>query len=119
MGAIESAIYLINHMTAREILPEATKRRVVVSELSASDKNNALLDVIEARIRINPGIFHSLVSLLHGDSMMQQFGIRLLNSYRKLLPYKPHSIRAYAQLVNYISCIVFPSTAIIIVMLLC
>lgn len=80
--AIGNALQLVHHLTTRELIPESTKKALVPG-LSHSERNSALLDAIEAHIKTNPGFFHTFVKLLQGDVMLQAFGARLLESYRK------------------------------------
>lgn len=78
-----SAINLLQYLTSKGLIPEATTRRILVAGLSTVDRSGAILDAIEARIRSNPGMFHALVSLLQRDYKLQHFAGRLMDSYRE------------------------------------
>lgn len=83
LQAVESAFQLVTHLILKDVLPEATQNRLLFSSLSKSEKNVALLDAIEARIMISPGVFHMLISLFQRDATLQKFAERMMNSYRE------------------------------------
>ena len=68
---------------SNDVIPEATKNRVVVPSLTKEEKNMALLDAIEARIRTNPSDFWTLVTVLGKDIVLCTFATRLRETYRK------------------------------------
>ena len=80
---VGSAFQLVTHLILKDVLPEATQNRLLISSLSNAEKNVALLDAIEARIMISPGVFHMLISLFQRDATLQRFAERMMNSYRK------------------------------------
>ena len=82
-GAIEDTAKLTHSLISNNIIPESTKRRLIVSGLSGFEISVALLDAVEARIRTHPKVFESFLDLLRGDIMLQSFAGQLLESYRK------------------------------------
>ncbi len=83
VSLVGSALHSLHHLTATGLIPEATARRIHVSGLSTVDRSGVILDAIGVRIRANPGVFQSLISLLQGDYKFQGFAGRLMESYRK------------------------------------
>ena len=75
--------HLLNYMTCKDLLPESTKERVQLPSLSRMERSVVVLDAIEARIMSNPGIFHTFITVLQKDSVLQRFAGSLIESYRK------------------------------------
>ena len=75
--------HLLNYMTCKDLLPEATKEKVLLPNLSRMERSVVVLDAIEARIMTNPGIFHTFITVLQKDTVLQRFAGSLIDSYRK------------------------------------
>lgn len=73
-------------MTCKDLLPESTKERVKMPSLSRMERSVLVLDAIEARIMDNPGIFHTFITVLQKDAVLQGFAGSLIESYRKFSP---------------------------------
>ena len=83
MNTGDAAVQFFGQLLTKDVIPEATKTRVVFSGLSKSEKYVALVDAIEARIVTNPAVFQTMVTLLQSDPVMHTFGTKLMDSYRK------------------------------------
>ena len=70
-------------MTCKDLLPEATKEKMLLPNLSRMERSVVVLDAIEARIMTNPGIFHTFITVLQKDTVLQRFAGSLIDSYRK------------------------------------
>lgn len=79
--------HLLSYMTCKDLLPESTKERVQLPSLSRMERSVLVLDAIEARIMDNPGIFHTFITVLQKDTVLQKFAGNLIESYRKYLNY--------------------------------
>lgn len=77
-----SSLGIISHLLSNEIIPEPTKARILFSNLLHLEKSEALLEAIEARIIINPDVFHTVVKLLDTDNT-QYLAQKLRSSFRK------------------------------------
>ena len=75
--------HLLSYMTCKDLLPESTKERVQLPSLSRMEPSVLVLDAIEARIMDNPGIFHTFITVLQKDTVLQRFAGSLIESYRK------------------------------------
>lgn len=75
--------HLLSYMTCKDLLPESTKERVELPSLSRMERSVLVLDAIEARIIDNPSIFHTFITVLQKDSVLQRFAGSLIESYRK------------------------------------
>ena len=82
-GAIEDTTNLTHRLTSKNIIPESTKKRIIVSGLTGFEISIALLDAVEAGIQTHPRVFDSFLDLLQSDIMLQSFAGQLLESYRK------------------------------------
>jgi hypothetical protein len=74
--------HLLNYMTCKDLLPELTKERVQLPSLSRNERSVLVLDTIEARIMDNPAIFHTFITVLQKDTVLQKFASSLIESYR-------------------------------------
>lgn len=81
----EKSLQVVSYLLSNDVIPEATKSRIVFSNLSAFEKSEALFDAIEARITVYPEIFHTVVNLLESESSLKILAAKLRNSYRKSL----------------------------------
>ncbi len=77
-----SSLNVISHLLSNEIIPEPTKARIIFSNLPQSEKSEALLEAIEARIILNPDVFHTVVKLLDNDKT-HNLALKLRSSFRK------------------------------------
>lgn len=84
MNTGEAALKFFGQLFTRDVIPEATRTRVLFSGMSKSEKFVALVDAIEAQIITNPDVFQTIVSMLQSDPLMHTFGTKLSDSYRKL-----------------------------------
>ena len=75
--------HLLSYMSCTDLLPESTKERVEIASLSRMERSVLVLDAIEARIMDNPGIFHTFITVLQKDVVLQKFAGSLIDSYRK------------------------------------
>lgn len=67
--------------------------------LSRMERSVLVLDAIEARIMENPGIFHTFITVLQKDVVLQKFAGSLIDSYRK----SPSKV-THTYIINY-NCI--------------
>ena len=79
----EVAFKLTTYLLTRDIIPEATKTRVIYSGLSRAEKTVAFLDAIEARIMVDPSVFDKIINLLRADQDMRKFAEELVQSQSK------------------------------------
>ena len=84
MDGSEEAFKLTTYLLSRDIIPEATKTRVIYSGLSRAEKTVAFLDAIEARIMVDLSVFDKIISLLRADPNMHKFAEELVQSQSKL-----------------------------------
>lgn len=80
----EAAFKLTTYLLSRDIIPEATKTRVIYSGLSRAEKTVAFLDAIEARIMVDLSVFDKIINLLRADPNMHKFAEELVQSQSKL-----------------------------------
>ncbi len=78
----DSSLNIISHLLSNDIIPEPTKARILFSNLPQLEKSEALLEAIEARIIINPDVFHTIVKLLDTDHT-RNLAKKLRSSFRK------------------------------------
>ena len=79
----EKSLQVVSYLLSNDVIPEATKSRVLFSNLSAFEKSEALFDAIEARITVYPEIFHSVVNLLETESSLKMLAAKLRKAYSK------------------------------------
>lgn len=84
MDGSETAFKLTTYLLSRDVIPEATKTRVIFSGLSRAEKTVAFMDAIEARIMMDPSVFDSIIELLQADQNMSKFAEELVQSQSKL-----------------------------------
>ena len=73
----ETAFKMAKYLLSKNVIPDATKTRVLFSGLSRAEKTVAFMDAIEARIMMDPSLFDSIVELLQDDSNMKKFAEEL------------------------------------------
>lgn len=94
LDVTENSLQVVSYLLASNVIPEATKSRVLFSNLTPFEKSEALFDAIEARITINPKIFHTVVNLLDSEVTLKMLAAKLLNSYSKC-SYVVTSLKCY------------------------
>ena len=77
----EAAIKLTSYLMSKDIIPDATKTRVIFSSGSGAEKTVAFLDAVEARIMVDPNVFDHVVHLLQADPTMNKFAEELLKAH--------------------------------------
>ena len=75
----ETAFKVINYLLSQDIVPEATKTRVIFSGLSRAEMTVAFMDAIEARIMVDLSVFEKIIELLQAQPNMNKFAEELLN----------------------------------------
>ena len=75
--------HLLNNLTCKDLLPESTKERAQLPNLSQTERSVVVLDAIEAQIMTNPEIFHIFVTVLQKDVVLQKFAGGIVESYRE------------------------------------
>ncbi len=83
LNVTDGALNIVSHLLSNEIIPEPTKARILFSNLPKLEKSEALLEAIEARIFINPDVFHTVVALLDTKQTLQKLAQKLRVSFRK------------------------------------
>ncbi len=83
LNITDGALNTVSHLLSNEIIPEPTKARILFSNLPKLEKSEALLEAIEARILINPDVFHTVVALLDTKQTLQKLAQKLRDSFRK------------------------------------
>ena len=73
----ETAFKVAKYLLSKDIIPDATKTRVLFSGLSRAEKTVAFMDAIEARIMMDPSLFDNIVELLRDDPNMKKFAEEL------------------------------------------
>lgn len=76
----ETAFKVTNYLLSQDIVPEATKTRVIFSGLSRAEMTVAFMDAIEARIMVDPSVFEKIIELLQAQPNMNKFAEELLQS---------------------------------------
>lgn len=79
----ETAFKFTKYLLSKDIIPDATKTRVLFSGLSRAEKTVAFMDAIEARIMVDPAVFDTVVDLLQADPNMKKFAKELVQSQSK------------------------------------
>jgi len=79
----ESALAITTRFLSNEVIPDATKSRIIASNLPQSEKSEALFDAIEARILVDAQAFHSIVKLLEGEEKLVHLAKKLHDSFRE------------------------------------
>ena len=80
----ETAFKVAKYLLSKDIIPDATKTRVLFSGLSRAEKTVAFMDAIEARIMMDPTIFDSIIELLRDDPNMKKLAEELQQYQSKL-----------------------------------
>lgn len=73
----ETAFKVAKYLLSKDIIPDATKTRVLFSGLSRAEKTVAFMDAIEARIMLDPSLFDNIVEVLQDDPNMKKFAEEL------------------------------------------
>ena len=73
----ETAFKVAKYLLSKDIIPDATKTRVLFSGLSRAEKTVAFMDAIEARVMMDPNLFDNIVGLLQDDPIMKKFAEEL------------------------------------------
>lgn len=81
LNITDSALSAVTHLLSNEIIPEPTKARILFSSLPQLEKSEALLEAIEARILINPNVFHTIVKLLETEDKTRKLAQKLKISF--------------------------------------
>ena len=69
--AIQDPLHLAIQLYSRGIITHAVKERLVVLDLSTSEKNSALLSAVGIQIQTNSQAFHEFISALNEDITMR------------------------------------------------
>lgn len=80
----ETASKVAKYLLSKDIIPDATKTRVLFSGLSQSEKTIAFMDAIEARIMIDSTLFDNIVEQLQAEPNMKMFAEDLLQYQSKI-----------------------------------
>ena len=80
----ETAFKLTSYLLSKDIVPDATKTRVIFSGLSRAEMTVAFMDAIEARIMVNPSVFDNIIELLKAHPNMNKFAEELLQFQSEL-----------------------------------
>ena len=81
----EASFKLTSYLMSKDIIPDATKTRVIFSNLSGAEKTVAFMDAVEARIMVDPNVFDNIVDLLQADPDMGKFAEGLLQSHSECI----------------------------------
>ena len=73
----ETAFKVAKYLLSKNVIPDATKTRVLFSGLSRAEKTVAFMDAIEARIMMDPSLFDNIIELLQDDPNMKKFAEEL------------------------------------------
>ena len=82
MIAITEPLPLAYQLYSRDVISEEVKDKMLLP-ITKGEKNMALLDAIEARIRTKPSDFWTLVTVLGTDIVLCTFATRLRETYCK------------------------------------
>ena len=83
MTGIMEPLRLADKLYSNDIISQETNERVFLQSLTPTEKNRVLLDAIEARLKVNPPDFWTLLVTLDADTVLKIFADRLRSSYRK------------------------------------
>ncbi len=83
MTGIAEPLQLSDKLYSNDIISQETNDRVFLPVHTTTEKNRVLLDAIEARLKINPSDFWTLVATLEEDTVLKTLAGRLRSTYRK------------------------------------
>ena len=81
--AVTDPHILASSLYSNSIISRETLDRVELQTLTCAEKNMAMFDAIEARIKTNPSSFVTLLGILNSDSQLQIFAGHLQQCYGK------------------------------------